>query len=135
VMKNADVFIGVSGKKNLITRGIIKVMNKDSIIFALTNPDPEVKPDVAKAAGAKIIATGSYLYPNKVNNALVFPHIMRVILDKRIKKITIGLLIATAKAIAKTVSDRELHYDNIIPDMYDKRIQKNISCTLSKLRV
>jgi malate dehydrogenase (oxaloacetate-decarboxylating) len=135
VMKNADVFIGVSGKKNLITRRIIKEMKKDPIIFALTNPDPEVKPEIAKAAGAKIVATGSYLYPNKVNNALVFPHIMRVILDKRIKKITSGLLIATAKAIAQTVPERELHYDNIMPDMYDKRIQKNISRAISKLSI
>jgi malate dehydrogenase (oxaloacetate-decarboxylating) len=135
VLKNADVFIGVSGKKNLITRNMIKEMNKDSIIFALTNPDPEVKPDVAKAAGAKIVATGSYLYSNKVNNELVFPHIMRIILDKRINKITANLLIATAKAIAKTVSARELHYDNIIPDMYDKRIQKNIARSLYKLTI
>jgi len=133
VMKNADVFIGVSGKKNLLNGRIIKRMNKDSIIFALTNPDPEVKPEIAKASGAKIVATGSYLYPNKVNNALVFPHIMRVILDKRINKITTDLLIATARAIAKTVSEREIHYDNIIPDMYDKNIQKNISNALSKL--
>jgi malate dehydrogenase (oxaloacetate-decarboxylating) len=135
VLMNADVFIGVSGKKDLITHDMIKEMNKDSIIFALTNPDPEVKPEIAKAAGAKIVATGSYLYPNKVNNALVFPHIMRVILDKRIKKITANLLIATAKAIAKTVSARELHFDNIIPDMYDKRIQKNITRSLYKLRI
>jgi malate dehydrogenase (oxaloacetate-decarboxylating) len=83
VMKNTDVFIGVSGKKNLLNGEIIKRMNKDSIIFALTNPTPEVKPSIAKASGAKIVATGSYLYPNKVNNALVFPHIMRVILNKK----------------------------------------------------
>lgn len=135
VLKNADVFIGVSGKKNLITRGMIKEMNKNSIIFALTNPDPEVKPEVAKAGGAKIVATGSYLYPNKVNNALVFPHLMRIILDKKVNKITANLLIATAKAIAKTVSARDLHYDNIIPDMYDKRIQKNITRSLYKLKI
>jgi malate dehydrogenase (oxaloacetate-decarboxylating) len=133
VMKNADVFIGVSGKKNLLNDRIIKRMNKDSIIFALTNPNPEVKPEIAKAAGAKIVATGSYLYPNKVNNALVFPHIMRVILDKKIKKITTDLLIATAQAIAKTIPERKIRYDNIIPDMYDKNIRKNISDSLSKL--
>jgi len=133
VIENADVFIGVSGKKNLLNGRIIKKMNKDSIIFALTNPDPEVRPEIAKASGAKIVATGSYLYPNKVNNALVFPHIMRVILDKKINKITTELLIATAKAIAKTVSESELHYDNIIPDTYNKNIQKNISNALSKI--
>lgn len=130
-LKNADVFIGVSGKKNLITPKMIKEMNRDSIIFALTNPDPEIKPDLAKAAGAKIVATGSYLYPNKVNNALVFPHIMRAILDKKIKKITPDLLLATARAIAKTVQDKHLRYDNIIPDTYDKKIQKNIVRAIS----
>ena len=135
VMKNADVFIGVSGKKNLLNGESIKRMNKDSIIFALTNPTPEVKPSIAKASGAKIVATGSYLYPNKVNNALVFPHIMRVILDKKIKKITTDLLIATAQAIANTIPERKLHCDNIIPDMYNKNMQKNISSALSKLYV
>ncbi len=135
VLKNADVFIGVSGKKNLVTGKHIKEMNRHSIIFALTNPDPEIKPHIAKAAGAKIVATGSYLYPNKVNNALVFPHIMRVILDKRISKITAKLLIATSKAIAKTVPDKELHFDNIIPDMYDRKIQKNISSFLARISI
>ena len=134
-LKNADVFIGVSGKKNLLTFKIIKTMNKDPIVFALTNPDPEITPEIAKAAGAKIVATGSYLYPNKVNNALVFPHIMRAILDKRINKISMKLLLVTATAIAKTVSNKDLHYDNIIPSMYDKRIQKNILTAISKLRL
>ncbi len=132
-LKNADVLVGVSGKKNLITFEMIKTMNRDPIVFALTNPDPEIKPDMAKAAGAKIVATGSYLYPNKVNNALVFPHLMRAILDKKINKITMDLLLVTAIALAKTVSDRDLHYDNIIPNMYDKKIQKNIINAISKL--
>lgn len=132
-LKNADVLVGVSGKKNLITFEMIKTMNRDPIVFALTNPDPEIKPDIAKAAGAKIVATGSYLYPNKVNNALVFPHLMRAILDKKINKITMDLLLVTAIALAKTVSDRDLHYDNIIPNMYDKKIQKNIINAISKL--
>jgi len=135
VMKNADVFIGVSGKKNLINPRLIREMGRDPIIFALTNPDPEIKPEIAKKAGAKIIATGSYLYPNKVNNALVFPHLMRVILDRRISKITSDLLLAAAKAIAGTISEKNLDYNNIIPDMYDKRIQKNIVQALSKLHL
>jgi malate dehydrogenase (oxaloacetate-decarboxylating) len=133
IMKNADVFIGVSGKKNLLNSEIIKKMNKDSIIFALTNPNPEINPDIAKKSGAKIVGTGSYLYPNKINNALVFPHIMRVILDKKIKKITTDLLIATSQAIANTIPKRKLNCDNIIPDMYDKNMSKNISRALSKL--
>lgn len=133
-MQGADVFIGVSGKNNLVTPAMVKEMNDKSIIFALTNPDPEIKPELAKKAGARIVATGSYLYPNKVNNALVFPHIMRAILDKKIKKITMELLLATARAISDTVPDKKLHYDNIIPDMYDKRIQKNIAKALSRLK-
>ena len=135
VMKNADVFIGVSGKKNLVNSRLIKEMGRDPIIFALTNPDPEIKPGIAKKAGAKIVATGSYLYPNKVNNALVFPHLMRVILDKKIRKITADLLLATARAIASTIPDKKLDHNNIIPDMYDKRIQKNITQALSRLRL
>lgn len=133
VMRGADVFIGVSGKKNLINGKIIKEMKKDPVVFALTNPEPEIKPSVAKAAGARIIATGSYLYPNKVNNALVFPHLMRVILDRKIRKITPDILIATAKAIAKTVTKKELHFNNIMPDMYDKRVQKNILHALTRV--
>jgi len=134
ILKNSDVFIGVSSVKNLLIPKMIQNMNRDPIIFALTNPEPEIIPEIAKKAGAKIIATGSYLYPNKVNNALVFPHLMRSILDMRIKKISLNLLLVTAKAIAKTVSDRELDYNHIIPEMTDKRLQKNISLALSKLR-
>lgn len=133
-LRKADVFIGVSGKKNLINPKMVREMGKDPIIFALTNPDPEIKPAIAKAAGAKIVATGSYLYPNKVNNALVFPHIMRAILDRKISRITPDLLLATARAIAGTVRDKDLHYEKIIPDMYDKKIQKNIAHAISKLK-
>ncbi len=133
-LRKADVFIGVSGKSNLITHAMIKAMNDKSIIFALTNPAPEIKPELAKEAGARIVATGSYLYPNKVNNALVFPHIMRAILDRKIKKITMELLLVAARAISDTVPEKKLHYDNIIPDMYDKKIQKNIARALSKLK-
>ncbi len=133
VLRGADVFIGVSGRKNLISPAMISTMARDPIIFALTNPDPEIQPGAAKAAGARIVATGSYLYPNKVNNALVFPHIMRVILDRKIRAITPGLLIATARAIAASVPPAKLHYDNILPDMYDRRIQKNISKAICRL--
>lgn len=133
-MQGADVFIGVSGKSNLVTTAMVKEMSVKPIIFALTNPDPEIEPELAKKSGARIVATGSYLYPNKVNNALVFPHIMRAILDKKIKKITMELLLVTARAISDTVPDKKLHYDNIIPDMYDKKIQKNIAKALSRLK-
>lgn len=132
ILKNSDVFIGVSGVKNLLTLKMIKNMNKDPIIFALTNPLPEINPKLAKKAGARITATGSYMYHNKVNNALVFPHLMRVVLDMRIKKISLNLLLLTSKAIAKTVTDRELDYEHIIPEIMNKRLQKNITLALSK---
>ena len=132
VMKNADVFIGVSGIKGLVSSKMIQSMSDSPIVFALTNPDPEVDPDVAKRSGAKIIATGSYLYENKINNALVFPYLMRVILDKRIRKITLELLHAAAKAIADTVPKRQLAYSHIMPEIGDKKIQRNITAALKK---
>jgi malate dehydrogenase (oxaloacetate-decarboxylating) len=131
VLIGSDVFIGVSGKSNLINPSTIQKMNSQPVIFSLTNPDPEIRPDVAKKSGAKIIATGSYLYPNKVNNALVFPHLMRAILDKRIKKITTDILLVAAKAIANTVPSKELDYEHILPEMEDKKIQQNLSKALS----
>jgi malate dehydrogenase (oxaloacetate-decarboxylating) len=132
IIKNADVFIGVSGVKNMLTSNMIKTMNRDPIVFALTNPDPEVEPLIAKKAGVKIIATGSYRFHNRVNNALVFPYLMRAILDQKIRKISLGMLLATAKAIADTVTKKELHYNRIIPDVGDKRLQTNITLALKK---
>jgi malate dehydrogenase (oxaloacetate-decarboxylating) len=132
VIKNADVFIGVSGVKNMLTSGMIKSMNEEPIVFALTNPEPEVEPLVAKKAGAKIIATGSYRFHNRVNNALVFPYLMRSILDQRIRKISLDMLLATACAIANTITKKELHYNHIIPDVGDKRLQNNITSALKK---
>ena len=131
VLEASDVFIGVSGKSNLLNSSMIKKMNQQPIIFSLTNPDPEIKPEIAKKSGAIIVATGSYLYHNKVNNALVFPHLMRIILDKRIKKITTNVLLVTAKAIANAVSNKELDYEHILPEMGDKRIQRNLSKAFS----
>jgi malate dehydrogenase (oxaloacetate-decarboxylating) len=130
VLIDSDIFIGVSGRSNIVNSSMIQKMKSKPIIFSLTNPDPEIKPDVAKKGGAKIIATGSYLYPNKVNNALVFPHLMRAILDRRIKKITTDILLVAAKAIANTVSVKELDYEHILPEMEDKRIQRNLSRAL-----
>jgi malate dehydrogenase (oxaloacetate-decarboxylating) len=132
IIKNADVFIGASGVKNMLTTSMIKTMNKDPIIFALTNPEPEVDPLIAKKAGVKIIATGSYRFHNRVNNALVFPYLMRAILDQKIQKISLGMLLVTAEAIANTVTKKELHYNRIIPDVGDKRLQKNITLALKK---
>ena len=134
VLIDADVFIGVSGIKNLLKGNMIKTMKKNPIIFALTNPDPEINPLVAKKAGAKVVATGSYAHENKVNNALVFPYLMRAILDLKIQKITLDILCATAFAIANTVSKNELTENHIIPILGDKRLQKRITASLTKLQ-
>jgi len=132
IIKNADVFIGVSGVKNMLKSSMIKTMKREPIVFALTNPDPEVDPLVAKKAGARVIATGSYRFHNRVNNALVFPYLMRSILDQRIRKISPEMLFATACAIANTITYQELHYNRIIPDVGDKRLQKNITSALRR---
>ncbi len=108
VIKQADVFIGVSGIKNLLKPSMIKEMNENPIVFALTNPDPEIDPLVAKKSGARIVATGSFKYENKVNNALVFPYMMRAILDLKIQKITKEILYATALAVANAVPKKKL---------------------------
>ncbi len=134
VIKNADVFIGVSGIRGLLLPKMIHSMNKDPIIFALTNPDPEIDPETAKKSGARIIATGSYMYENKINNALVFPYLMRVILDKRIRKISLGLLHAAAKAVADTVPSAQLAYNHIMPEIGNRQIQNNISRALKKFK-
>ena len=131
-IKNSDVLIGVTGKKDLITPVMIKTMKKDPIIFSLTNPEPEIKPEVATKAGAKIIATGSYLYPNTINNSVVFPYLMRAVLDLRIKRITLKLLSDAAYAISSSISMRELEYTNIVPKVGNKKLQKNISRSLKK---
>ena len=133
VIKNADVFVGVSGIKNLFKPKFIKEMNENPIVFALTNPDPEIDPAIAKRNGAKIIATGSFKYENKINNALVFPFLMRAILDLKIKRITLEILYETAKAIAGAISKNKLSEHCIIPSINDKSLQKRITNSLKKL--
>lgn len=126
VLIKSDVFIGVSGVKNILKPKMIKTMNENAIIFALTNPIPEINPLTAKKSGAKIVATGSYQYGNTVNNALVFPYLMRAILDLKIMHIDLKILHDTALAIADTVNPKKLSENNIIPSLGDKNIQKNI---------
>ena len=133
VIKKADVFIGVSGIKNLLKPNMIKCMNDNPIVFALTNPEPEIDPRIAKKSGAKIVATGSFKYENKVNNALVFPYLMRSILDLKIQKITLKILHATALAISNTVPKNKLAENYIIPSIGDKNLQKNITKSLKDI--
>lgn len=133
VLENADVFIGVSGVRDILSEKMIRQMSHKPIVFALTNPYPEIEPRIAKKAGAKIIATGSYMHKNKVNNAIVFPYLMRVILDERIKKMTPKILYHTAQAIADSVPKKDLAIDNIIPEITNAKIQKNIKNAIKKI--
>jgi malate dehydrogenase (oxaloacetate-decarboxylating) len=133
VIKKADVFIGVSGIKNLLKPKMIKEMNESPIVFALTNPEPEIDPNMAKKYGARIVATGSFKYENKVNNALVFPYLMRSILDLKIQKVTLEILHVTALTIANTVPKNKLAENHIIPSINHKSLQKNITKSLTNI--
>jgi len=119
VIKDADVFIGVSGK-GLVTKKMVESMNKGAIVFALANPDPEILPDDAKAAGAAVVATGRSDFPNQINNALVFPGIFRGALNKGVKKITEDTKLRAAKALAALLKHPTA--SKIIPDVFDKRV-------------
>lgn len=131
LIKNKDVFIGVSAK-NILTSEMVKGMKENSIIFAMANPDPEIKPELAKKAGAKIVGTGRSDYPNQINNVLVFPGLMKAVIENRIKTITDEIKIITAKAIANLVKDEELSEDFILPDIFDKRVVKSIVNAIKK---
>ena len=119
VIKGTDVFIGVSGK-GLVTKTMVESMNKRAIVFALANPDPEILPSEAKAAGAAVIATGGSDFPNQINNALVFPGIFRGALDKGVKKITEETKLRAAKALAALVLRPTA--SKIVPGIFDKRV-------------
>lgn len=131
VIKGADVFIGVSGP-GLVTREMVASMNKDAIIFAMANPTPEIFPDEAKAAGARIIGTGRSDYPNQVNNVLAFPGIFRGALDVRASEINEEMKIAAAYAIANSVSEAELCEDYIIPKAFNKEVQIKVAEAVSE---
>lgn len=122
VIDGADIFIGTTGNGRILDSKMIKSMNHEPIIFALSNPDPEIAPETAKRAGAKIIATGRSDYPNQINNAVVFPSIFRALLDLRIKNIDENILIAVAQSIADLVDLKQLKEDYIIPKINDPRI-------------
>lgn len=125
-MVGADVFIGVSAP-GVLTKDMVKTMNKDAIVFAMANPVPEIYPDEAKEAGAKIVGTGRSDFANQINNSLAFPGIFRGALDRRAKTITFDMKVAAAHAIADLVSDEELSVDHIMPDMFDERVPKAVA--------
>ena len=130
VLKGADVFIGVSGKARLIDKEMVQFMNNNPIIFALSNPDPEILPSDALEAGASIVATGRSDFANQVNNAVVFPAILRSLLDLRVKTLSEEMLVCVATAIADIVDTNHLKNDYIIPKVDDPRIIQIVTDTL-----
>jgi malate dehydrogenase (oxaloacetate-decarboxylating) len=130
VIRGADVFIGVSGRAGLLNNEMVKSMNHDAIIFALTNPDPEILPSDAFKAGARIVATGRSDFANQVNNAVVFPSVLRALLDTRAKGLDEDILVAASYAIASLVDRSQLTEDYIIPKVNDPRILPTVTDTI-----
>ena len=126
VIKNADVFIGVSAP-NIVSKEMVASMNTDAILFAMANPTPEIFPEDAKEAGAKVIGTGRSDFPNQINNVLAFPGIFRGALDVRATEINEEMKIAAAHAIADSVSDEELNPNYIIPKAFNLEVQKRVA--------
>ena len=120
-MKGADIFVGVSAP-GIVSKEMVASMNKDSILFAMANPVPEIMPDLAKEAGAKVVGTGRSDFPNQVNNVVAFPGIFKGALEGRAKQITEEMKLAAANALAGLVSDEELNENNILPEAFDPRV-------------
>lgn len=131
-LKGADIFVGVSAP-NIVTPEMVASMNKDAILFAMANPVPEIMPDIAKAAGAKIVGTGRSDFPNQVNNVVAFPGIFKGALEGRATAITEDMKLATAKAIAGLVPDEELNENNILPEAFDPRVADVVSRAVKEL--
>ncbi|MBO8156465.1 MAG: NAD-dependent malic enzyme [Bacillaceae bacterium] len=131
VISGADVFIGVS-VGGLLSKEMVKSMNKDAIIFAMANPDPEIMPEDAKEAGARVIGTGRSDFPNQVNNVLAFPGIFRGALDVRATRINEKMKIAAAHAIASLVTEEELNSDYVIPAPFDPRVAPAVAASVAK---
>jgi len=125
-LQNADIFIGVSAP-NIVTEEMVTSMNSDAILFAMANPVPEIMPDLAKKAGAKVVGTGRSDFPNQVNNVIAFPGIFKGALEGRAVQITEEMKLAAATAIAELVPNSELNEDNILPQPFDKRVAETVS--------
>ena len=126
VLKNSDVFVGVSAP-NALNEELVKSMNKDAIIFAMANPIPEIFPDDAKKARARIVGTGRSDFPNQINNILAFPGIFRGALDVRASSINEEMKLAAAYAIASSVKESELNENNVMPKSFDKDVQVKVA--------
>ena len=131
-LKGADIFVGVSAP-NIVTQDMVASMNKDAILFAMANPVPEIMPDLAKAAGAKVVGTGRSDFPNQVNNVVAFTGIFKGALEGRAAQITEEMKLATAKAIAGLVADEDLSEDNILPEAFDPRVADAVSRAVKEL--
>ncbi|MDR0974260.1 MAG: NADP-dependent malic enzyme [Ruminococcus sp.] len=131
-MRGADVFVGVS-RPNLVTPEMIKSMASKPAVFAMANPNPEIMPELAKAAGAYIVGTGRSDYPNQINNVLAFPGIFKGALASRASDITDKMMINAGKAIASCVSDSELSPEHIIPNPFDKNVAVKVSQAVSNV--
>lgn len=125
-LRGADIFVGVSAP-NIVTADMVKTMNKDAIIFAMANPVPEIMPDVAKAAGARVVGTGRSDFPNQVNNVIAFPGIFKGALEGRARQITEDMKLAAALAIANLIPDDEVSDVNILPEAFDPRVADVVS--------
>ena len=130
-LKGADVFIGVSAP-GTVTKDMVRSMNRDAIIFACANPTPEIFPDEAKEAGAKVVSTGRSDYPNQINNVLAFPGIFRGAFDVRAKDINEEMKVAAATALSNLISDEELSEDYIIPKAFDKRVGPAVAAAVAE---
>lgn len=125
-LAGADIFVGVSAP-NIVTSDMVSSMNKDAILFAMANPVPEIMPDAAKAAGARVVGTGRSDFPNQVNNVVAFPGIFKGALEGRATQITEEMKLAAAKAIASLVPDEELNEDNIMPEAFNPKVSELVA--------
>lgn len=128
----ADVFVGVSAP-NVLSKDMVKSMNKDAIVFAMANPTPEIMPEDALEAGAAIVGTGRSDYPNQINNVLVFPGLFKGALRAKSKKITEEMKLAAARGLAALIKDEELRKDYIIPDAFDKRVAEAVASEVERV--
>ena len=130
-LKGADIFVGVSAP-GIVTEEMVASMNSDAILFAMANPVPEIMPDLAKKAGARVVGTGRSDFPNQVNNVVAFPGIIRGALEGHAKQITDKMKLAAANAIAALVSDEELNENNIMPEAFDPRVADVVADAVKK---
>ncbi|MEI3338698.1 MAG: NADP-dependent malic enzyme [Eubacterium sp.] len=130
-LKGADIFVGVSAP-NIVTAEMVSSMNNDAILFAMANPIPEIMPDIAKAAGARVVGTGRSDFPNQVNNVVIFPGIFKGALEGRAEQITDEMKLIAANAVASLVSDNELNEDHILPEAFDERVADVVSAAVKK---